>query len=84
MHTYYCASTDLFQRVILMSGSSLAPWALVRSPMAHVIAVAEALQCDSSSGDAAKKCLKDTPVEELMNVRVQVSVLRHESIKHHW
>ncbi|KAG8227704.1 hypothetical protein J437_LFUL007986 [Ladona fulva] len=38
----------LFHRVILMSGSALSPWALVKDPWRHALAVARHVNCTSS------------------------------------
>lgn len=64
----------LFHRVILMSGSSLSPWALVREPSVYARQVAEAANCSFQlPHHILLKCLRDRPLEVLVNISVQVA-----------
>jgi carboxylesterase type B len=59
----------LFHRTILMSGSSLADWALNYNPQQITLEVAKKLKCpieDSQLGD----CLRTKSYREIMNVSV--------------
>lgn len=64
----------LFHRVILMSGSSLSPWALVKEPSTYARQVAQSVNCSFQlPHQILLKCLRDRPLESLLNVTVQVS-----------
>lgn len=64
----------LFHRVILMSGSSLSPWALVREPSVYARQVADAMNCSFHlSHLALLKCLREKPVEMLIRVPIQAA-----------
>lgn len=64
----------LFHRVILMSGSSLSPWALVKEPSTYARQVAQYVNCSFQlPHQILLKCLRDRPLESLLNVTVQVS-----------
>jgi neuroligin len=73
----YCLfSGKLFHRVILMSGSALSPWAVVRDTSATTTHVAEALNCSldgrfTSGGrhQTLLQCLRSVPLYQLMRVR---------------
>ncbi|OXU27438.1 hypothetical protein TSAR_014463 [Trichomalopsis sarcophagae] len=62
----------LFHRGVLMSGSALSPWALIRGAANYATQVAKNLNC-SSTGDsqALLKCLRDVPLASLLAVPVQ-------------
>ncbi|XP_016844069.1 neuroligin-4, Y-linked isoform X2 [Nasonia vitripennis] len=62
----------LFHRGVLMSGSALSPWALIRGAANYATQVAKNLNC-SSTGDsqALLKCLRDVPLAPLLAVPVQ-------------
>ncbi|XP_043213278.1 neuroligin-2-like [Amphibalanus amphitrite] len=58
----------LFQRVILMSGSSLSPWAMTADPINVTVSVARALNCSMQSDHQLLECLRSKPVRQLVNV----------------
>ena len=59
-----------------MSGSSLAPWALVRNPKKYTRQIARALNCsDTNLGDTLKNCLRERPLHLIKEAQVEVSVL---------
>jgi neuroligin len=59
----------LFQRAILMSGSSLSPWALVPEPSRFARHVAKYVNCSSDLTDThLLKCLRERPLESLLAV----------------
>ena len=45
----------LFQRVVLMSGSALAPWAVVRDPARATLKVASTLNCTEEQLERKRK-----------------------------
>ncbi len=57
-----------------MSGSSLSPWALVKEPSIYAKQVAQSVNCSFQlPHQILLKCLRDRPLESLVNVSVQVS-----------
>ncbi|KAJ8686523.1 hypothetical protein QAD02_022317 [Eretmocerus hayati] len=64
---------ELVERVVLLGGSALSPWALQREPLTVKRRVAELLKCpgDPEADDIAP-CLRDRSVEELLKVRLDV------------
>nr|CAH7740432.1 unnamed protein product [Callosobruchus chinensis] len=62
---------ELFHRVILISGSSLSPWALQRDPLWVKRSVAKHTNChgDLHEDDLAP-CLRQRPLSQLMSVRL--------------
>ncbi|XP_011501614.1 PREDICTED: neuroligin-4, Y-linked [Ceratosolen solmsi marchali] len=62
----------LFHRGVLMSGSALSPWALIRGAASYATQVSKNLNC-SSMGDSQMllKCLRDVPLNVLLAVPVQ-------------
>ncbi|XP_066976012.1 neuroligin-2-like [Macrobrachium rosenbergii] len=63
----------LFHRAILMSGSSLAPWALVNDPMKYTRQIAQALNCSHTPlGDELKTCLRGKNLHHIMQAQVEV------------
>jgi len=63
----------LFHRVILMSGSSLSRWAVVREPSMYARQVADAVNCSFHLTHHVLKCLREKPVEMLIRVPVHVA-----------
>ncbi|KAI5718568.1 hypothetical protein M8J77_023175 [Diaphorina citri] len=64
---------SLFQRAILMSGSALSSWALVRDPAQYADQVAAQLNCSSlEAAEPLLQCLRNLPLEALMRVRLEV------------
>ncbi|XP_032669486.1 neuroligin-4, Y-linked [Odontomachus brunneus] len=63
----------LFHRGVLMSGSALSPWALVRGAANYAMQVAKHLNCSSAAGDpqALLRCLRDVSLSELVSVPVK-------------
>ncbi|XP_015185161.1 PREDICTED: neuroligin-4, Y-linked [Polistes dominula] len=63
----------LFHRGVLMSGSALSPWALVRGAANYAMQVAKHLNCSSVAGDpqALLRCLRDVPLNTLISVPVK-------------
>ncbi|XP_047496487.1 neuroligin-1-like [Penaeus chinensis] len=63
----------LFHRAILMSGSSLAPWALVNDPFKNTRRIAQALNCsDVPLGDELKKCLRVKNLHQIMQAQSEI------------
>ncbi|XP_026467545.1 neuroligin-4, Y-linked-like [Ctenocephalides felis] len=57
----------LFNRAIMMSGSGLSPWSLVRDPASHAENVARNANCSFSlSPQDLLKCLRDRPLEVIL------------------
>ncbi|XP_046472478.1 neuroligin 3 [Neodiprion pinetum] len=63
----------LFHRGILMSGSALSPWALIRGAAGYAMQVARHLNCSAVAGDpqALLRCLRDVPLNALLSTPVQ-------------
>ncbi|XP_070148712.1 neuroligin 3 isoform X1 [Polyergus mexicanus] len=63
----------LFHRGVLMSGSALSPWALVRGAANYAMQVAKHLNCSSATGDPQNllRCLRDVSLSELESVPVK-------------
>uniref|UniRef100_A0A8D8TAW7 Neuroligin-1 n=1 Tax=Cacopsylla melanoneura TaxID=428564 RepID=A0A8D8TAW7_9HEMI len=62
----------LFQRSILLSGSSLSSWALVRDSHQYTERVATQLNCSQDSTELLLKCLREASLEALLKVEVEV------------
>ncbi|XP_023316148.1 neuroligin-1 [Trichogramma pretiosum] len=62
----------LFHRGVLMSGSALSPWALIRGAANYATQVAKNLNC-STTGDsqALLTCLREVPLSQLLAVPVR-------------
>uniref|UniRef100_A0ABD2XGP2 Carboxylesterase type B domain-containing protein n=1 Tax=Trichogramma kaykai TaxID=54128 RepID=A0ABD2XGP2_9HYME len=62
----------LFHRGVLMSGSALSPWALIRGAANYATQVAKNLNC-STTGDSQTllTCLREVPLSELLAVPVR-------------
>jgi carboxylesterase type B len=59
----------LFHRAILMSGSSLSPWALIPDPSRTARHVAASVNCSVELADAQLlKCLRERPLDALLRV----------------
>ncbi|XP_076221874.1 neuroligin 3 isoform X2 [Nomia melanderi] len=63
----------LFHRSVLMSGSALSPWALVRGAANYALQVAKHLNCSWTAGDpqALLRCLREVPLNALVSVPVK-------------
>ena len=66
-------SVGLFQRAILLSGSSLSPWELIQEPTKYALDLARQLNCSNSmdSPTSLLKCLREIPLTELMKITVE-------------
>lgn len=63
----------LFHRAILMSGSSLSPWALVKEPSVYAKQVAQSVNCSFQLAHLQLlKCLRERPLRSLIDVKIQV------------
>lgn len=57
-----------------MSGSSLSPWALVKEPSTYAQQIASFVKCSfQQPHQSLLKCLRDRPVEMLVNASVHVT-----------
>ncbi|XP_076644775.1 neuroligin 3 [Halictus rubicundus] len=63
----------LFHRSVLMSGSALSPWALVRGAANYAQQVAEHLNCSwaAANPQALLRCLREVPLNALVSVPVK-------------
>ncbi|XP_053972996.1 neuroligin-4, Y-linked [Hylaeus anthracinus] len=63
----------LFHRSVLMSGSALSPWALVRGAANYALQVAKHVNCSWAAGDPQMllRCLRDVPLNVLLSVPVK-------------
>jgi len=48
------AGRHLFQRVILLGGSALSPWAISRDTVDHSLALADRLNCSTAMADSSR------------------------------
>ncbi|KAK7578244.1 hypothetical protein V9T40_010449 [Parthenolecanium corni] len=63
----------LFHRAILMSGSSLSPWALVRDPIHYTRMVTDYVNCSLDDPQTQLlKCLRSRPLELFLKVPIQI------------
>ncbi len=81
MHMLSAHSTPYFRRAIVQSGSATAPWAIESREVAlpRPVAMYEAMRCDGTNGnmshrdpdswnfDAVIACLRDAPVQRLLD-----------------
>lgn len=65
--------TELVERVVLLGGSALSPWAVQREPLQVKRRVAELIGCpgDMEADDIAP-CLRLKSVEELLDIKLDV------------
>ena len=65
--------SELVERVVLLGGSSLSPWAVQREPLTVKRRVAELVGCpgDAEAEDIAP-CLRTRGLDELLDVRLDV------------
>lgn len=71
----FCAISagSLFHRAILMSGSSLSPWALIRDPMRYTKQVTDFVNCSLDLPQVnLLKCLRSRPLELFLKVPIDV------------
>lgn len=61
----------LFHRAVLMSGSALSPWALVRDPGRYAAQVAAHVNCSPElPHQHLMRCLRERPLEQLMSTPI--------------
>ncbi|XP_071440378.1 neuroligin-4, X-linked [Hetaerina americana] len=62
----------LFHRVILMSGSALSPWSLVKDPWRHALAVARHVNCTWLLPPSPRllRCLREKPLSDLTSAPI--------------
>ncbi|KAK0158570.1 hypothetical protein PV328_009553 [Microctonus aethiopoides] len=63
----------LFHRSVLMSGSAISPWALVRGAANYAMQVAKHLNCSSVAHDPQSllRCLRDVQLDSLLSVPIE-------------
>ncbi|XP_018334128.1 neuroligin-4, Y-linked isoform X2 [Agrilus planipennis] len=61
----------LFHRAILMSGTALSDWALVKNPTHVTLQVAKAVRCPSN-GKELEECLRKRRLEDLMDISISI------------
>ena len=67
----------LFHRVILMSGSSFAPWARVKNPLNYAIQLGKAFNCTvpvvelNNDHERIFDCLRNVSADRLMSAKVK-------------
>lgn len=62
--------TDLFQRAILMSGSALSDWALVKNPILNTIQVGQSLNCGPGGNEKFFDCLRRKRFTDLVSTKM--------------
>lgn len=66
-------SGSLFHRAILMSGSSLSPWALVKDPIRYTKLVTDHVNCSlDASQTQLLKCLRSRPLDTFLKVPIDI------------
>uniref|UniRef100_T1K1T4 Carboxylesterase type B domain-containing protein n=1 Tax=Tetranychus urticae TaxID=32264 RepID=T1K1T4_TETUR len=65
-------ATDLFNRVILMSGSALAPWAIATDSDIYSRHLAKLLNCPNHDNLIMVNCLRSKTAEEILRVDLKV------------
>ncbi|KAJ6221743.1 hypothetical protein RDWZM_000288, partial [Blomia tropicalis] len=62
----------LFNRVVLMSGSSLSPWAIARDASTYAKEIGRQLNCPLTENALMVDCLRTKTVDELLSVTLRV------------
>ena len=62
------ASSSLFSRVVLMSGSALSPWAIARDADTYARHLGKVLNCPNFDNVMMVDCLRSKPMDDLLNV----------------
>lgn len=66
------ASTSLFTRAIVMSGSALAPWAIARDSETYAKILGKSLNCPTSDSSEMTDCLRTKRIEDILDVDLKV------------
>ena len=66
------ASTSLFTRAIVMSGSALSPWAIARDAETYAKTLGKAVNCPTSDSTEMTDCLRAKRADELLDVDLKV------------
>ena len=66
------ASSALFSRVILMSGSALSPWAVARDADSYTKLMAKGLNCPTHDNLLMVECLRSKPVQDILSIDLKV------------
>ncbi|XP_023311616.1 venom carboxylesterase-6 isoform X1 [Anoplophora glabripennis] len=66
LHYFSPLSKGLFVRGMSQSGSALAPWAIKKNALQSAKKLAVLVGCPDSPSEELKKCLKQTPAEDLL------------------
>ncbi|XP_043471342.1 neuroligin-4, Y-linked-like [Leptopilina heterotoma] len=63
----------LFHRSVLMSGSALSPWALIRGADKYATHLSKHLNCSETGSDSPTllQCLRNVPLDTLLSVPIQ-------------
>ena len=76
---YYPSASNLFKRAILMSGSSLSPWAIVKNSSEIADNISHQLGCPLAPSPQTHKklsfflhCLRNKTVDQLLEVRIEI------------
>ncbi|XP_022255609.1 neuroligin-4, X-linked-like [Limulus polyphemus] len=62
----------LFHRGVMHSGSALSPWAIARQAPVFTRQLASKLKCPTKSNVNMVYCLRDRPIEQILNVQLAV------------
>ncbi|VVC41277.1 Hypothetical protein CINCED_3A003527 [Cinara cedri] len=63
-------NNNLFQRAILMSGSALSDWALVKNPILNTIQVGQSLNCGPGGNEKFFDCLRRKRFTDLLSIKM--------------
>lgn len=56
----------------MQSGSALSPWAIARNSLVYTRQIAQALKCPTEESAVLVECLRQRPVEDILNVPLSV------------
>ncbi|KAL5010342.1 hypothetical protein ScPMuIL_012647 [Solemya velum] len=65
MHTVSRASSGLFQRAIMQSGTLFSPWSIERHPLHYARRLGVLLGCVTDSNSNLMECLRNKPISEI-------------------
>lgn len=64
------ASSSLFSRVVLMSGSAMSPWAIARDSDTYARHLGKLLSCPTHDNVQMVECLRGKSVEDILSIEL--------------
>lgn len=74
LHLFSPMSRGLFHRAMLLSGSAISPWVIIKKPMELAKKQAELLNCSTESSEIIVDCLSKVPARDLVNIHKNLTV----------